>query len=282
MHRGELRTEEIETEVFLLPAAGHAEKDGSFTNTQRLLQWHEKAVDPPGDARSENWFIYHLWRRLKEKAKPIRVRAMPDCSRLPGTITLEGAIREPASQEVLQEINGWTVADHKAVVSGFRRFESRRFHRVRLLDLFRRFPPQAETAPNEREPKDFYGHGWGFAWPADRRILYNRASARPDGKPWSERKKLVWWDEPRKRWTGKDVPDFTATKAARLRSAARRREGDAALAGDKPFILHPDGFGWLWVPSGLKDGPLPTHYEPLESPISESHVSAAARQIPAD
>ena len=75
VERGELRTEDIETEVFLFPAAGHAEKDGTFTNTQRLLQWHEKAVDPPGDARSEPWFIYHLGRRLKEKAARDRAAA---------------------------------------------------------------------------------------------------------------------------------------------------------------------------------------------------------------
>ena len=119
---------------------------------------------------------------------------------------------------------------------------------------------------NERDSKDFYGHGWGFAWPSDRRILYNRASARPDGKPWSERKKLVWWDAEASKWTGLDVPDFIATKAPDTNRPANAI-GDDALAGDKPFILHADGFGWIWVPTGLNDGPLPAHYEPLESPV---------------
>jgi len=106
----------------------------------------------------------------------------------------------------------------------------------------------------------------GFAWPADRRVLYNRASARPDGRPWSERKKLVWWDEQNKEWTGLDVPDFTRTKAPNYQPP-KDAQGDEALAGDKPFILHPDGTGWIFAPKGLADGPLPTHYEGLESPV---------------
>ncbi len=131
------------------------------------------------------------------------------------------------------------------------------------------FPSAGRNRAREREPKDSYGHGWGFAWPSDRRILYNRASARPDGRPWSERKKLVWWDEGKKEWTGLDTPDFTKDKRPDYQPPDGA-EGDAALGGDKPFIMHPDGFGWIWVPSGLKDGPLPAHYEPLESPVSNA------------
>src|ERR1700691_3628382 len=118
VQRGDLRTEDIETEVFLMPAAGHVEKEGTFTNTQRLLQWREKAIDPPGEARSENWFMYHLWRRVVEKAK------LDPCPRNRGLLaltmnyTLEGDHLEPASPEILQEINGWTVADHK-LLTGF-------------------------------------------------------------------------------------------------------------------------------------------------------------------
>ncbi len=115
VQRGELTTEDIQTEVFLMPAAGHAEKDGTFTNTQRLLQWREKAVDPPGDARSENWFMYHLGRAAEGKSqRKIRVRAMPDCSRSPGIIPSKASIAEPVAEEVLQEINGWT---HRQTVS---------------------------------------------------------------------------------------------------------------------------------------------------------------------
>src|SRR5262249_41131009 len=107
---------------------------------------------------------------------------------------------------------------------------------------------------------------WGFAWPANRRVLYNRASADPAGKPWSERKKLVWWDESARRWVGADVPDFEPTKPPDYRPPPGAT-GMAAIGGDKPFIMKPDGQGWLYAPAGLKDGPLPVHYEPVESPV---------------
>ena len=117
---------------------------------------------------------------------------------------------------------------------------------------------------NARKPTDYLGHGWGFSWPSDRRIIYNRASARPDGTPWSERKKLVWWDS--QKWVGIDVPGFVKTKAPEY-EPEESAEGLEAIPGDAPFILHEDGLGWLYVPKGLQDGPFPTHYEPLESPV---------------
>jgi formate dehydrogenase major subunit len=106
---------------------------------------------------------------------------------------------------------------------------------------------------------------WGFAWPDNRRILYNRASAAPDGRPWSERKKLVWWDEASRRWVGLDRPDFEPEKPPDYQPSPGAT-GMAAIAGNQPFILKPDGVGWLYAPA-VKDGPLPTHYEPVESPV---------------
>jgi formate dehydrogenase major subunit len=265
VERGELRPEEIATEVFLLPAAGYAEKDGCFTNTQRLLQWHEKAVDPPGDARSEPWFMYHLGRRLKEKAKKDPQPRNAGLNALTWHYSLEGKLQEPKVEEVLQEINGYTVADRK-LVSGFSELEADGSTSCGCWIYSGVFPRSGENRANERNSRDLWGHGWGFAWPADRRILYNRASARPDGRPWSERKRLVWWDEHTKEWAGLDVPDFTRTKAPDYQPD-KHALGDEALAGDKPFVLHPDGVGWIFVPKGLADGPLPTHYEPLESPV---------------
>jgi formate dehydrogenase major subunit len=264
--RGELSPETIDTEVFLFPAAGHAEKEGCFTNTQRLNQFHEKAVDPPGDARSETWFVYHLGRRLKEKARKDPSRKNAGLNALTWDYSVEGPIAEPNVEEVLQEINGWTTADRK-LVSGFRDLKADGSTACGCWIYSGIFPKPGENLANKREPRDFYGHGWGFAWPSDRRILYNRASARPDGTPWSERKKLVWWDAQQKKWVGNDVPDFTATKAPDYRPSGDSR-GDDALNGDKPFIMHPEGLGRLFVPTGLKDGPLPTHYEPLESPVA--------------
>jgi formate dehydrogenase major subunit len=263
--RGELSARDIATEVFLLPAAGHAEKDGTFTNTQRLLQWHEKAVEPPGDCRSEPWFIYHLGRLLKEKAAASDRRRDQPLRALEWSYPLHGERGEPEVESVLREINGFTVADGKPV-SGFKELRDDGSTACGCWIYSGVFPEPGKNRAHQREPKGPYGHGWGFAWPSDRRILYNRASADPEGRPWSERKKLVWWDAEKQRWTGHDTPDFTPEKAPGYQPP-ERAEGDEALAGDQPFIMHPDGVGWLWVPSGLKDGPLPAHYEALESPV---------------
>ena len=107
---------------------------------------------------------------------------------------------------------------------------------------------------------------WAWAWPANRRLLYNRASADPDGNPWSERKKLIWWDPEQKKWTGTDTPDFDEQKPPDY-VPADDATGPDAIRGDHPFIMQADGLGWLYVPQGLVDGPLPTHYEPHESPF---------------
>jgi formate dehydrogenase major subunit len=105
---------------------------------------------------------------------------------------------------------------------------------------------------------------WGWAWPANTRVLYNRASADPDGKPWSERKKLVWWDENEERWTGLDVPQTTGRPPGYRPDADAR--GIDTIPGDGPFTAHFDGKGWLFAPYGLADGPMPTYSEPVESP----------------
>ena len=264
VQRGELNPKEIDTEVFFFPAAGHVEKAGTFTNTQRLNQFREKAIDPPGDARSETWFMYHLGRILKEKAKVDPSPRNAGLNALTWQYKTEGPLAEPSAEEILQEINGYTVADKK-LVSGYKKLKADGSTACGCWIYSGIFPEPHRNRAHERKPKGLYGHGWGFAWPSDRRILYNRASARPDGTPWSERKKLVWWDAEKKQWTGFDIPDFTKTKAPDYKPQ-NGAKGDDALPGDKPFIMHPDGFGWIWVPSGLKDGPLPTHYEPLESP----------------
>jgi len=265
VENGEVRPQEIPTEVFLMPAAGHAEKDGTFTNTQRLLQWHERAVDAPGDSRSENWFMFHLGNLLREKARKDPRPRHAGLLALTWDYHTEGPHQEPVAEEILEEINGYTVADRR-LVPGFGALKADGTTACGAWIYSGVFPHAHENRANQRTSKDFYGHGWGFAWPADRRILYNRASARPDGKPWSERKKLVWWDAANKRWMGNDVPDFVDTKPP-SHIPGENAEGDDALAGDKPFILHADGLGWIWVPNGLADGPLPAHYEPLESPI---------------
>jgi len=263
---GELKTEEIDTEVFFFPAAGHAEKEGTFTNTQRMLQWHEKAVDPPGDARSEAWFMVHLGRRLKARAAGDSRPRNAALNALSWHYRTDGSLQEPDAEQVLREIHGWHVRDGKLV----KHFGDLKNDGSTLCGCWIYSGVfDGENKANARNPHGPYGHGWGYAWPLDRRILYNRASARPDGQPWSERKKLVWWDGKKGEWVGNDVADFTKGKAPDYPGDADKG-GDEALRGDAPFIMHPDGVGWIWVPSGLKDGPLPAHYEPLESPLGNA------------
>ena len=165
----------------------------------------------------------------------------------------------------MQEINGCTVADGK-LVTGFSELKADGSTACGAWIYSGVFPRPGENRAKQRQARDTYGHGWGFAWPADRRILYNRASARPDGRPWSEQKKLVWWDGVNQEWTGLDVPDFTKSKPPEYRPPPGAI-GDAALAGDRPFIMHRDGLGWIWVAAVLADGPLPAPSQPPQSAL---------------
>jgi formate dehydrogenase major subunit len=271
-----MRTEDIGTEVFFFPAAGHAEKAGTFTNTQRLLQWHEKAVDPPGQARSEAWFMLELGRRLKAKAAADRDPRNDGLRALTWDYSTDTR-GEPDAEAVLREINGWRTGSREQV-GGFTDLAADGSTACGCWIYAGVYPSSGRNRARERDAHGRYGQGWGFAWPADRRILYNRASARPDGQPWSARKALVWWDEVEGRWTGDDTPDFPITKAPDFK-AAPGDSGMDAIAGDAPFIMHADGLGWLWVPTGLKDGPLPAHYEPLESPVMNRMYAQQASPV---
>jgi formate dehydrogenase major subunit len=267
---GELKTEDIATEVFLMPAAGHVEKEGHFTNTQRMLQWRDKAIDPPGDARSELWFAYHVGRRIKAHyADSDRARDWP-IQNLTWDYPEHGAEREPSAEAVLKEINGYDVATGRPV-DGFAQLKEDGSTACGCW-IYSGCYAGGVNQTRRREPGDIEGPGgwlspeWAWAWPANRRILYNRASSDPDGRPWSERKKLVWWDEAEGKWTGYDVPDFPPGKRPDYRPADDA-EGMEAISGDGPFIMMPDGRAHLYSASGLLDAPLPTHYEPLESPV---------------
>lgn len=279
--RRELSPRTIGTEVFLFPAAGTAEKEGTFTNTQRLLQYREKAVDPPGDARSEAWFVYHLGCRLKAKAGNDPRERNQGLRALTWNYPTEGVQAEPNVSEVLKEINGFTTVDHKQIAN-MKDLKNDGSTACGAWIYCGVFPEENKNRALERNSKDLLGHGWGFAWPNDCRIIYNRASARPDGKPWSERKRLVWWDEEKREWTGLDNPDYEKHVPPDARADTQRGKGVEALGGAKPFTLHPDGVGWLYVASGLKDGPLPAHYEPLESlfgnPLYDQQTNPAANR----
>jgi len=268
---------DVKTEVFFMPAAPAAEKDGSLTNTMRLIQWHEKAVTPPGDVTSDAEFVTNLGKRLQKLyAGSTKSR---DKGFLAANFQFGNDPKEPDMLEVLKEINGVatediTDKDGKVV-----------YKKGQPLNTFAHLTDDGKTTSgcwiytgvtvegpdgkvinkaNARKPadaKDYLGHGWGFSWPANRRILYNRASADLKGQPWSEKKKLIWWDpaapgqkpEDKGKWVGMDVPDFNAFLAPDAKN------------GDKPFIMRADLVGAFFGP--LNDGPFPEHYEPIESPV---------------
>jgi formate dehydrogenase major subunit len=282
---------DIKTEVFFLPAAPAAEKDGSLTNTMRLIQWHERAVKPPGDVTSDAEFFVSLAKRLQKMYAGSKKER--DQGLLAASFQYGDDPKEPNMELVLKEINGYatqeiTDKDGKVV-----------YKPGQALNSFAHMTDDGKTAggcwiytgvtvegpdgklinkANLRKPaddKDYLAHGWGFAWPANRRILYNRASADLQGKPWSEKKKLIWWDpaapgqEPDKKgkWVGLDVPDFNAFLAPDAKN------------GDKPFIMRADLVGAFFGP--LNDGPFPEHYEPVESPtknlLSKQQMNPVAK-----
>ena len=260
----------VKTEVFLLPAASHLEKEGSFTNTQRLVQWREKVIEPPDDARSDAWFVHQLAKRMKELYRGSRRKRDRAIQQLTWEYdSADGT--EPDMLKVLREINGYEVASGKHV-AGFADLHDDGSTACGSWIYSGVYPEPGRNLAASRDPSGRVFPGWGFAWPANRRILYNRASADPSGRPWSEIKKYIWWDENERRWTGYDVPDFPLTKDPA--APARGSVGMEALSGADPFIMMPDGKGWLFAPAGLKDGPLPAHYEPFESPVSNEVYGA--------
>jgi formate dehydrogenase major subunit len=269
---GELRPQDIQTEVFLMPAATHVEKEGSFTQTQRMVQWRDKALDPPGDARSELWFMHHLTKRvMAHYADSQDGRDWPIVNlKWDYAEHDEGGIIEPSAHDVLREINGYDVATGEPV-PGFAQLAADGSTACGCW-IYSGIYADGVNQARRRDPGDIEAEGgwvspeWGWVWPANRRILYNRASADPQGRPWSERKKYVWWDGERGRWTGYDVPDFPVDKPPDYR-APDDAHGMDAISGDEPFMMMGDGRAWLYAPSGLLDGPLPTHYEPIESPV---------------
>jgi formate dehydrogenase major subunit len=268
---------DVKTEVFFLPMVPAAEKDGSLTNTMRLIQWHEAAVKPPGDCTSDAALIVRLAHRLQKLYAGSRKER--DRGFLAANFTYGKDPEEPEMVQVLKEINGYATRDIQAKDGKLV------YKKGQAVSTFAHLADDGATAAgcwiytgviNEtadgklinkaaaRKPadeKDYLGHGWGFAWPANRRIIYNRAAADLQGKPWSERKKLVWWDpeaagatpETKGKWVGLDVPDFNPVLAPDAKN------------GDKPFIMRTDLVGALFGP--LVDGPFPEHYEPIESPV---------------
>ena len=225
---GEMRTRDIGTEVFFLPAAAHTEKDGSFTNTQRMLQWHHTAVEPGGDARSDLWFTYHLGRRIRAKL----AASADQMDRPLQDLTWDYPTHGPQRR-----------AQRRRDPGRDQRVGRRRHSRCRLTSqlkddgstacgcwIYCGVHADGVNQAARRKPgseQSWVAPDWGWAWPLNRRMLYNRASADPDGKPWSQRKALVWWE-------GAAAVDRARRRRLRCRPAAvlpapgrrHRRGGD--------------------------------------------------------
>jgi formate dehydrogenase major subunit len=285
---GSVKPEDIQTEIFFFPSGQVAEMEGTFTNTQRLIKFHHKAVDPPGDCRSDIWFTYHLGKRLKELYKGSTeprdqgfLNMTWDYDPEPEEVAPWQIKDEPSVLKVIREINGYQTGkpdEHLTTFGDLKDDGSTTCASWIYTGMFPK-PGIENLRAAHRNPDPEGGAAanldWGFSWPANRRIMYNRASAKPDGTPWSEEKKWVYWDPDKVNpatnkpgmWTGADVPDFAVGKAP----DAKAKPGSIGLdsqSGTDPFIMKADGKGWLFAPAGLVDGPLPTHYEPMESPVA--------------
>ena len=268
---GELRPQDIGTEVFLMPGSLAGEKAGTFTNTHRLIQWHDQVVQAPGDSRSELWFVHELGLRLKAMYAASEAPEDAPIRNLTWDYPVQGPRREPSAEAVLKEISGYSWPERKQL-SGPSELKDDGTTACGVWIYSGVFPGDGDNRARARKPDGPDGPGthlgWGFAWPGNRRTLNNRASADPQGMPWSERKKLMSWNAEQRRWTGPDEVDFDVTKPPDYRPDwDAHPTGTDALSGTDPFIMIPDGKCALFVPSGMRDAPLPTHYEPHESPV---------------
>jgi formate dehydrogenase major subunit len=290
---GEVKIGDNKTEIFYFPSTQIAEYDGSFTNTQRMLQWHSFAAKAPGDCRTDSWFYHNLAKRLKKAYanstlardqgwKNVTWDFDPDPNDpVYGTALYPGEI---SALKVLREINGYMTGNPKQHLKTFADLKDDGSTTCASWIYCGSYPApdQNNTARRQPDPPGVPGAHltWGWAWPANRRNIYNRASADLNGNPWSERKRWVWWDPtfvnppdpktgkhiPPGKWVGYDVPDFTLTMAP-----SHKGNPDGIImepiSGTDAFIMRPEGKGWIYVPSGLVDGPFPTYYEPHESPV---------------
>jgi anaerobic selenocysteine-containing dehydrogenase len=246
-------TKAIQTEVYRLPGAGFAEKDGTFVNSARWLQWKWAAVPTPGDAKLDQEILSRIFLKVRELYRK-EGGAFPDPIL---NLTWNYSVAEkPPLSEVAKELNG-RARDTGQQLPGF----------AALKDdgstscgnwIWCGSWTEAGSMAQRRDNSDPSGIGihpnWGWAWPMNRRVLYNRASCDVSGKPWDPSRALVWWNEGQKKWVGNDVPDFKPD------SPPKDHMG--------PFIMNAEGVGRIFAPLGaFADGPFPEFYEPTESPV---------------
>ena len=258
------KPEEIKTEVFELPTTCFAEDEGSLVNSSRWLQWHWAGATPPGEAKSDVWIMAQIHHRLKELYKKEGGAFADPILKL--TWNYKDP-EEPSPEELAREMNGSaleTLMDPTDVtkvlvekgkqVAGFAQLRDDGSTACGCW-IFSGCFNEAGNNMARRDNSDPDDTGaylkWSFAWPANRRIIYNRASADVAGKAWDPKRKLIEWNG--EKWTGYDVPDIAPT---------------AKPETVMPFIMNAEGTGRLWVRGMMKDGPFPVHYEPFESPIA--------------
>ena len=261
---------EVKTEVFLLPCAFSFEKEGSITNSGRLMQWRYKAVEPPGEARPDSEIITDLYFQIKElyekEGGPLK-EALTKLTWDYGDAVIDGRLTAVDIHAVAKEINGHFLADK--VDQG----SKRAFKKGDPVPSFAFLQDDGSTSSGcwiycnsyagqgnmsaRRGRADASGIGlhpeWAWSWPLNRRIIYNGASVDLKGKPWNAKRAVITWDGAK--WTG-DVPDGVGNPGS----------------GRPPFIMKPDGVASIFGP-GLADGPFPEHYEPLESPLAKNLLS---------
>jgi formate dehydrogenase-N alpha subunit len=249
----------IDTEVFLLPAASSYEKEGSVSNSSRWMQYRWKAIDPKGESLADLEIIHMLVKNIKGLYKNERSAAAKQINALYWNY---GEGHHPDIDLVAKEINGYDLTTGQ-LLKGFGDLKDDGTTSSGNWIYSGFYPEEGKNRSKNRDNKDTGGGNflnWAYAWPANRRILYNRASADPSGRPWSDKKAVIWWDESQKKWTGNDIPDFKPTVAP------------ADPGGTNPFIMINGGVGGLFAPT-LNDGPFPEHYEPFESPVKNTFSS---------
>src|SRR5438477_368554 len=258
----------INTTVYRLPGAGFAEKDGTFVNSARWLQWKYVAVPPPGAAKVDQEILARIFLKVRELYQKEGGKFPDPILNLSWTYTTP---QNPSLAEVAKEINGKALAD----LNDEKLFPGQTIKSGQQLPGFAWLKDDGTTAcgnwlysgswteagaqMQRRGTDDPSGLGiyqnWAWSWPANRRVMYNRASCDPSGKPWDAERRPVWWNEDQKKWVGNDVPDF------KVDSKPTDHMG--------PFIMNPEGVGRIFAPlAAFADGPFPEHYEPVESPIA--------------
>ena len=255
----------IQTTVYRLPCAGFAEKDGSFTNSARWLLWKNAAVPPPGDARLDHGIAAQIFLKVRELYKKEGGKFPDPILNL--TWNYSTPLNPPLA-EVLKEVNGKALADLEDPATKQQIKKGQQLPGFAWLKddgttscgnwIYSGSFTEAGNQTARRDASDPSGlgvhPGWGWSWPANRRVLYNRASCDVDGKPWDSSRSQVWWNADLQKWVGNDVPDF------KVDSKPKDHMG--------PFIMNPEGVGRIFGPLGaFSDGPLPTFYEPVESPV---------------